>query len=153
MFPPIRDRFFRFEPIPGEDLEEAVSSADLSQLGATGRRDRGVGELLRALGVHTLALVLYALVVIGLIEVSKYDPLAPNPGWSLLGAVVAGWIWFAGGAAWLVRLANLPRWWFQQRQGLVLHTLVFDALLWLGPWLVLLVRWKRARRLIVPHRP
>jgi hypothetical protein len=101
--------------------------------------------------IHAVALVVYAAIVVVLVLESHWDPLSDsNSGWSTLAIVVASWLWFAGGVMWLLWLLNLIRWWLQRRRGLARRTLVFDSLLWLGPWLVLLLSWRRSRRLIVP---
>jgi hypothetical protein len=141
---------------PGRSLRDkigTVSSGDLGQLAATRPRPRHLRELLWPLSIHLVALVVYAGIVIVLFGESNWDPFSDsNSGWSIHAIVVAGWLWFAGGLMWLLRLLNLIRFWLQRRQRLVPTTLVFDSLLWLGPWLGLLLVRKRSRRLIVPPR-
>ena len=118
----------------------------------TGRGSRRRAELVYAIVVHVVALAVYAAVVVTLVWVSDWDPLATNYGWSVVAIGVASWLVFAGGTVWLLRLVNLVRWWLQGRDGLVRRTITFDFLLWLGPWIGLLYPWKRSRRLIVPRR-
>jgi hypothetical protein len=135
------------------DRIRTVSFGDLGQLAAARPRARHLRELLSSLSIHAVTLVVYAAIVVVLVLESHWDPLSDsNSGWSTIAIVVASWLWFAGGVMWLLWLLNLIRWWLQRRQGLASRTLVFDSLLWLGPWLVLLLPWRRSRRLIVPAR-
>ena len=60
---------------------------------------------------------------------------------------------FAGGWVWLTVLRNLVRWSLQGRTGLFRRAVIWDALLWLGPVLLLLLRRERTRRLLVPDEP
>jgi hypothetical protein len=68
-----------------------------------------------------------------------------GPAWP-----VAVWLTFAGGWIWLIVLRNLVRWSLQGRSGLFRRAVIWDALLWLGPVLLLLARRERTRDLLVP---
>ena len=92
-----------------------------------------------------------ALIVHGLFFLPVYFALASvllGPAWP-----VSLWLTFAGGWVWLTVLRNLVRWSLQGRTGLFRRAVIWDALLWLGPVLLLLLRRERTRRLLVPDEP
>jgi hypothetical protein len=128
-----------------------MSSIDVSQVAARVHKRRG-RDLAFALCVHTLALVVYAAIVIVLFAESNWDPFVSNSGWSTLAVVVAGWLSLGGGLVWVLGLVGVITRWLQGRAELVRRTVILDSLLWLGPWLLLFLPWKRTRRIIVPPR-
>jgi hypothetical protein len=107
-------------------------------------------ELVFALGIHTFALVVYAVIVFVLLIESKWDPFVTNSAWSTLGFSIAAWLTVTGPIAWMLGLLGLITWWLQRRLELVPHAVKLDSLLWLGPWLVFFLPWERTRRVIIP---
>jgi hypothetical protein len=107
--------------------------------------------LSRPLGVHLVFLIVYTAIVIGLAALagSSFTLDGNDAGfWAELCAFA--WLVFIGGPIWVLVAALVVRWWWQQRQGLVQPTLVWDSLLWLGPAISLLLLLERSARRLVP---
>jgi hypothetical protein len=114
-------------------------------------RPNRIGTLLLGLALHGCFVLVYLAVMLAVADVSAQ--LSPQSlGWATLtGVVSAGWFVVVCGCVWLIALVNLIRWWRQGRTRLVSSTVAWDLLLWLGPFLALLVRWKPARTVLVPR--
>jgi hypothetical protein len=111
---------------------------------------RRVGVLSLGLAVHACFVLVYLALMVAIGAVSSQifptnlDAAAFTWGFSL------AWLFFVCGGIWLIVLVNLIRWSRQGRTGLVSSTVAWDLLLWLGPFVLFLVRWDRARTLLVP---
>jgi hypothetical protein len=111
-------------------------------------RLRRVGSLSLGLAVHACFALVYLLLVAAIGDVSS-QILSLGTA-ALTWVILLGWLFFVCGSVWLIVLVNLIRWWRQGRTGLVSSTVAWDLLLWLGPFLAVLVRRDRTRTLLVP---
>jgi hypothetical protein len=115
---------------------------------ALDHRLRRVGVLSLGLAIHAGFVLVYLALVVAIADVaSQIGDLTTA---AFTAALPFYWLFFFGGSVWLIVLVNLIRWWRQGRTRLVSSTVAWDLLLWLGPFLALLVRWDLARTLLVP---
>jgi hypothetical protein len=113
-------------------------------------RQRRVSDLSLGLAVHACFVVVYLALIVAMGDVSELLFPTDLTGTAFTWLLSTAWLFFVCGSVWLIVLVNLIRWWRQGRTGLLSSTVAWDLLLWLGPFLALLVRWGRARALLVP---
>jgi hypothetical protein len=102
----------------------------------------------RPLATHLVGLGCY------LLTFAALSFLADVPGWSrAVELSAAAWLMFAVAPTWSVVAVLLWRWSRQGRSELPRHAARLDALLWLGPVLVLGLRSGRLRAFLIPPAP
>ena len=128
-----------------------MESATLSKLPRAKSR-RAAGELLRPLGLHAALLIAY-LGIFSLVLSLTASSFSVDS--TAFGAAIflAAWALFVMIPAWIVLAVCLYVWWRQGREGLVRRALIWDSLLWLGVFLLLLLPWPKNRRVLIPPRP
>jgi hypothetical protein len=116
------------------------------------RSERHPGELLRALGVHALFLVVYAVAFVTLRTLwgNTFSLDAPGSAAASAEFAAAMWLLLAVGPVWLLLLAVVILWWRRDRTALWQKVLAWDALLWLGVLVFLVLPWRRARGYFIP---
>jgi magnesium-transporting ATPase (P-type) len=116
------------------------------------RSERHPRELQRALGVHVLFLIVYAaaFAVLTTLWGNAFSLGAPDSPAASAEFAGAMWLLLVVGPVWLLLLAVVILWWRRGRRSLWRKLLVWDALLWLGVLVVLLLPSRRTRRLFVP---
>jgi hypothetical protein len=129
-----------------------MESATLSKLPRAKSGRRTAGELVRPLGLHAALLIAYLGIFSLILDLTARSFSLDS---TAFGAAIflAAWMLFVMVPTWIVLAVALYAWWRQGRQGLVRRALIWDSLLWLGVFLLLLLPWRKNRRVLIPPRP